>query len=359
MSGHTERLDWVDFAKGISIILVVMMYSVFNVGQDVEGIGLLHYVIAFATPFRMPEFFLISGLFLDQVLARNWKAYADRRVVHYFYFYALWAAIHIVLKVGIMSAAPGDALAALALAIVEPYGVLWFIYLLGAFSLVAKLAYEARVPRWAVLTVAAALQMTPAATGSYLVDQFAEYFVYFYAGYVFAPWIFRLVALALRHVGVTLAALVLYGVVNAALVFSPGYAVLPNHIQMGTAALPGLHLVLALVGSLALCVGAGLLSRLPLLGWLRWLGEHSIVVYLVFVLPMSFARIALGRLGLADNVTLASLLVIVAAIGFSVALYLAVQWTGRGRFLFERPAWAHLPGTKGSRSYAPQPLPAE
>ena len=35
------------------------------------------------TPFRMPEFFLISGLFLDQVLARSWKAYADRRVVHY------------------------------------------------------------------------------------------------------------------------------------------------------------------------------------------------------------------------------------------------------------------------------------
>jgi len=359
MSGHTERLDWVDFAKGISIILVVMMYSVFNVGQDAEGVGLLHYVIGFATPFRMPEFFLISGLFLDQVLARSWKAYADRRVVHYFYFYAVWAAIHIVLKVGIMSAAPGDALAALALAIVEPYGVLWFIYLLAAFSLATKLFYELRAPRWAVLALAAAFQMSPVMTGSYLIDQFAEYFVYFYAGYVFAPWIFKLVALALRHVGVTLAALVLYGVVNAALVFSPGYEVLPNHIQMGTAALPGLHLALALVGSLALCVSAGLLSRLPLLGWLRWLGEHSIVVYLVFVLPMSFTRIALGRLGLADDVTLSSLIVIVAAIGASVALYLAVQWTGRGKFLFERPARAHLPGTRGSRSYVPQPVPAE
>ncbi len=359
MSGHTERLDWVDFAKGISIILVVMMYSVFNVGQDAEGVGLLHYVIGFATPFRMPEFFLISGLFLDQVLARSWKAYADRRVVHYLYFYALWAAIHIVLKVGIMSAAPGEAATALALAIVEPYGVLWFIYLLAAFSLASKFFYELRAPRWAVLALAAAFQMSPVATGSYLVDQFAEYFVYFYAGYVFAPWIFKLVALALDHVGVTLAALVFYGVVNAALVFSPGYAVLPNHVQMGTAALPGLHLALALVGSLALCVGAGLLSRLPLLGWLRWLGEHSIVVYLVFVLPMSFARIALGKLGLIDDVTLASLIVIVAAIGFSVALYLAVQWSGRGKFLFERPAWAHLAGTRGSRSYVPQPAPAE
>ena len=102
MSGTNERLNWVDSAKGISIILVVMMYSVFNVGQDAEGVGLFHYVIGFATPFRMPEFFLISGLFLGQVLARDWKSYADRRVVHYLYFYALWAVIHIVLKIGIM-----------------------------------------------------------------------------------------------------------------------------------------------------------------------------------------------------------------------------------------------------------------
>ena len=53
MSGQNTRLSWVDTAKGISIILVVMMYSVFNVGQDAEGIGLFHYVIGFATPFRM------------------------------------------------------------------------------------------------------------------------------------------------------------------------------------------------------------------------------------------------------------------------------------------------------------------
>ncbi len=359
MSGTNDRLSWVDSAKGISIILVVMMYSVFNVGQDAEGVGLFHYVIGFATPFRMPEFFLISGLFLDQVLARNWKAYADRRVVHYLYFYALWAVIHIVLKVGIMSADPMTAANDLLWAIVEPYGVLWFIYLLAAFSLVSKLFHDMRAPRWFVLALGAMLQMLPVHTGSYLIDQFAEFFVYFYAGYVFAPWIFRIVDWAMRHIGVTLAALFLYAAINAALVFSPGYAVLPEHIQMGYAALPGLHLALALIGSLALCVTAGLVAKLPFMGWLRWLGERSIVVYLVFVLPMSFARIALGKLGLVDDVTLTSFLVMVIAIGASLALYGLVQWTGRGKFLFERPAWAHLPGTKGSRSYQPAPVPAE
>lgn len=359
MSGHATRLDWVDTAKGISIILVVMMYSVFNVGQTTGEPGLLHYAIGFATPFRMPEFFLISGLFLSLVIARPWRAYADRRVLHYFYFYALWAVIHLVVKVGLASRDPVVMAQDIAWAVIEPYGVLWFIYLLAVFSAATKLLYELRAPHWAVFVFGAALQMAPIHTGSYLVDQFSEYFVYFYAGYALAPQIFRLVDWATRNLALALIGLVVYTAVNGALVFSPGYAVLANEIQMGWAALPGVRLVLALVGSLALCVAAGLLTKLPWMNWLRWLGERSLVVYLAFVLPMSFSRIVLEKV-LSDT-TILSLLVIVISIGASVALYLLVQWTGRGRFLFERPAWAHLPGTPGSRGYAPRPIatPAE
>jgi len=359
MSGTTGRLSWVDTAKGISIILVVMMYSVFNVGQNADGVGLFHYIIGFATPFRMPEFFLISGLFLSQVIARPWRAYADRRVVHYFYFYALWAVIHLVVKIGLASGAPMEALTDVAWAIVEPYGVLWFIYLLAVFGLVSKLAYELKAPHWAVLAFGAAFQMSSVHTGSYLVDQFCAYFVYFYAGYVLAPKLFVLADWSARHVGLALLGLAVYAVVNAALVFSPGYAVLPGEIQLGIAGLPGLRLALALAGSTALCVSAALIARLSFMEWLRWLGEHSIVVYLVFVLPMSFIRIALEKVGIIHDISLLSFIVIAGSIGVSVALYLATQWTGYGRFLFERPAWAHIPGTKGSRTYREVAVPAE
>ena len=75
----TKRMAWVDIAKGVSIILVVMMYAAYNTGRHTGDIGFLHYVIAFATPFRMPEFFLISGLFPSTVIARPWLRYADRR----------------------------------------------------------------------------------------------------------------------------------------------------------------------------------------------------------------------------------------------------------------------------------------
>src|SRR6185437_15999307 len=208
---------------GISIILVVMMYSVFNVGQDADGVGLFHYIIAFATPFRMPEFFLISGLFLSLVIARPWRYYADRRVLHYFYFYALWAVIHLVVKIGIASAHPVEAAQDIALAVVEPYGVLWFIYLLAVFSAVTKLCFTLKIPHAAVLVVGAALQMGNFTFPElfYAVEQFCHYFIFFYCGYLFAPRIFKLVDWAVDHVGFALAGLAAWAVLEAALVFSP------------------------------------------------------------------------------------------------------------------------------------------
>jgi uncharacterized membrane protein YcfT len=183
--------------------------------------------------------------------------------------------------------------------------------------------------------------------------------VYFYSGYIFAPMIFKLVDWAVANKRLALLGLAAYAVVNAVLVFSPGFEVLPGEIQLGWGGFPGVRLLLAIAGALALCVTAGLITGFKAIGWLRWLGERSIVIYLVFVLPMSFARIGLGKLGLIHDVTLSSFLVMAIAILASVGLYLLVQTTGRGKFLFERPAWAHLRGTKGSKTYVPAAVPAE
>ena len=57
------RIDWVDYAKGICIVMVVMMHSVLGVEQAAGETGFMHAFVMFAQPFRMPDFFLISGLF--------------------------------------------------------------------------------------------------------------------------------------------------------------------------------------------------------------------------------------------------------------------------------------------------------
>jgi len=361
MSGNTNRLDWVDTAKGLSIILVVMMHSAYGVGDDTGHIGYLNYIIGWATPFRMPEFFLISGLFLSQVIARPWRPYSDRRIVHYFYFYGLWAVLQILFKVGLGTGDFGSALSGVALAIVEPYGVLWFIYMLAVYSLAAKLLHTLKIPHWAALAGGAALQIAPVATGIYTLDHFAEYFVYFYAGYALAPQVFKIVAWSQRHVAISIGALLAYGLINGLLVFGGDWELFPRGLQMGYASLPGLHLLLAVAGSLAVCITAALLVMLPIMNWLRWLGAHSIVVYLSFSIPMAASRVLLLKLNVIENASIVGTIVFLTALLSPLVLYWLIQVTGLGKFLFERPAWAHLPGTPGSRGYAAKPTvaPAE
>lgn len=355
MARDQLRHEWVDMAKGLSIFLVVIMYCASSVGEDTGQTGFLHWTIAFAMPFRMPEFFLISGLFLSQVIDRPWRAFADRRVVHYLYFYVLWAFIHIAFKIALVGRDPGGALGAMAMAIVEPYGVLWFIYMLAVMGAVSKLCHQLKIPYWAVLVGAALLQIAPVQTGSYLIDQFAAYFVYFYAGYVFAPQLFRIAEWTGVNVGPALAVLGAWAIVNAILVFSPGFRLDPVHIQMGWAALPGVHLVAAMAGAVAVVIAAALLVRLPWMNWLRWLGTKSLVIYVAFVLPMGIARILLLAIGIQEP-NIVSLLTMVAAICGPLILWWIIQKIGFGTFLFERPDWAHIPGTQRNRSAA---APAE
>src|SRR5205085_7110091 len=77
------RVDWVDYAKGICIVMVVMMHSTLGMELAAGREGFMHVVVEFARPFRMPDFFMISGLFLARVIDRNWRTYLDRKVVHF------------------------------------------------------------------------------------------------------------------------------------------------------------------------------------------------------------------------------------------------------------------------------------
>ena len=93
-----NRVPWVDTAKGICILLVVMMHSTLGVEAVSGQQGWLGDVVAFARPFRMPDFFLVSALFLSARIDADWRLYLDRKVLHFVYFYLLWVAIQMGFK---------------------------------------------------------------------------------------------------------------------------------------------------------------------------------------------------------------------------------------------------------------------
>src|SRR3954451_16634749 len=207
-SGRVPRIDWVDYAKGICIVMVVMMHSVLGVEAAAGTTGFMHALVAFAKPFRMPDFFLISGLFLSVVIDRDWRTYVDRKVVHFAYFYVLWVTLQFALKAPGFAAEHGwvgDALLYLE-AFIQPFGTLWFIYLLPIFFVFTKLTRA--VPPVVIWLAAAALEIAPIETGSVIIDEFASRFVYFYTGYLLAPHIFTLAQSVQRQPAIAAAGLV-------------------------------------------------------------------------------------------------------------------------------------------------------
>src|SRR5262245_13636208 len=320
------RLDWVDYCKGICIILVVMMHSTLGVEKALGESTWLSGFIAWAKPFRMPDFFLISGLFLSRRIAVPWRSYLDRKVVHFAYFYLLWMTIQLVIKSTGIAADEGLS-APFAIwfdALIDPFGTLWFIYLLAVFFLVAKLLRP--VPAVLVWVTAALLEAAPIETGNMLLDEFASRFVYFYTGYLLGPRILAAVqALSGRKTGGLLLVLGLWAAVNTLLV------------GQGLAALPGISLALGLAGAGAVSLTGLLLARVGLFAWIRHAGESSIVIYLAFFLFMAGTRFLLLNVATGLEPGMIALIVTTAGVVGPLVLHRLVKGSGLA-FLFERPA---------------------
>jgi uncharacterized membrane protein YcfT len=320
------RVDWVDYAKGFCIVFVVMMHSTLGVEDAAGRQGFMHALVAFAKPFRMPDFFLISGLFLANVIDRDWRTYLDRKVVHFAYFYLIWAALQLAFKAPLIIAEHGGAgFAWLCLeSLWEPFGTLWFIYLLPVFFVATKLAKSFGIPPWLVWLVAAALQTAPIATGSTVIDEFAHRFVFFTTGYLMARQVFALAGAAQARPALAFAALVAWGFLNGLLVF------------YGLAEMPLVSLGLGLVGAMAVVSISALLVLTDLAAPLRYCGRNSIVIYLAFFLPMAVSRMILLKLGVIADIGTISVIVTICGVIGALALFWAVRGTPL-RFLFERP----------------------
>src|ERR1700736_2593884 len=319
------RVDWVDYAKGICIVMVVMMHSVVGVELAFGQSGFMHVLVAFAKPLRMPDFFLISGLFLSLVIGRDWRLYLDRKVVHFAYFYLLWVTIQFGFKAPAFAAETSWSHVGWMYleSFIEPFGTLWFIYLLPVFFVVTKATRK--MPPAAIWGVAALLEMAHIATGWTVIDEFCARFVYFYSGYLFAGHVFALSDRARARPGLALAGLAVWALVNGGLIAS------------GLSELPLISLMLGLSGACAIVTIGTLLARAHWLNFLRFCGEHSIVIYLAFFLPMAATRTLLLRAGVIHDIGTISLIVTLAGVVGALALWRIALKAG-ANFLFGRPA---------------------
>jgi uncharacterized membrane protein YcfT len=324
-----RRVAWFDYAKGICIVGVVALYATMYVeGLSLEE-GWMSYGVDFAQPVRMPTFFQLCGLFLARTIDRPWRDYLDKKIVHFLYFFVLWTSLYFA--AGLMS---GEFDGGAPLWVdylgwyVEPFHMLWFIQMLPVYFLVTRLARP--VPWVIVLAVAALLQIWGPESGWRQLDRFSERFVYFYAGYLFAPFAFRIADWARANKGLALLALASWGVINELIVLA--------HFDDE----PVVGLALGFLGAGAVIAASSLLAEIKFMDWLRYLGEHSIVIFLSFFVATVITSRLLDKTDLIADVGTETLLVTALSVALPIFGYWIVRRTPLA-LLFDRPRWAIIP----------------
>lgn len=166
-----ERHDWVDRARGLALLLVVIQhagaYSV-DLWTVPEWFQATRNLMA---PFRMPLLMLLAGLFLDRALRKGVAPFMQSKLGQVVWPFLVWTVISLVLT--------GEAGRLLEVKVWRGGTYLWFLPFLFAFFLVALLLR--RVPCLVVAAVALVISAL-ARDGSRHGEQLFVLMAYFFLG---------------------------------------------------------------------------------------------------------------------------------------------------------------------------------
>jgi len=274
-----SRVDWVDAAKGIAIFMVALAHAVqwatiTGLAPDIwNRINLLFIV------FRMPLFFLASGLFAGSVIARGWRDLWRSRLSLLVWALLLWSVVRFAFfsvipnPTGMDETNPVD----LLLTPLRPSNGLWFLYALTLFFVAMKLM-RGRVD-WRIqlagATVLSIWFFARADTGNIAWNGIGRYFVFFVIGCMFRDRIVRFVEKRGPLSGIA------FGI--AFVVLAVGILALDGRVPFITGALI-ITSVFAIAAGLIL---ARFLSGFKWMSWLTYLGRNTLPVYVLHVLLVS------------------------------------------------------------------------
>ncbi|PPI25989.1 acyltransferase [Rathayibacter sp. AY1B5] len=284
------RITWVDTAKGIAIILVALAHSV----QWTTTAGIApdswNDINLLLITFRMPLFFLASGLFAGSVLTRSWSELWRSRLSLLVWAFLLWSVVRFLFFLVVPNPGGTDESDPLALLLqpVMPHNGLWFLYALTIFFVAAKLA-QGRIDWRVQIGIATAIAVvwyavrssTSEGTGNIAWDGMARYLMFFLLG------------LYLRNA--VIAFVERRGIVSG-LGFGVLFLVLAGVILAARVRFPLLTIGLVVVSVLAVLAGlvvARFLSNRRGAGWITFIGRNTLPVYVVHVLFVSLATSAL------------------------------------------------------------------
>lgn len=333
MTTVTTRLDWVDAAKGLGIILVVYGHvarGLFHAGMytDEASYILIDQIIY---SFHMPLFFFLSGLFFMSSFHKRGFSLVLNKVDTIFYAYIVWSLLQGLLEVVMSNYTNGNVNLNDVLALLwQPRAQFWFLYTLFfvfvlnvLLSMILKKTNLQSISVWALfLTSILLLVLKPYLPGSFVFQSVAAYNIYFCIGILFVH--------VLHDVKVDKAMMVTLFVAFISLEYltyvSGLFSVDSMYVKLTIA-------VLGIFSIVAVCQQVrGGLNKV-----LSYIGIYSMEIYLMHIIFGSGLRVLLQKIlhvnSLAFELTIITIISILLPI-----LFVKISRSLNFNFLFKPPA---------------------
>ncbi len=331
MNGE-QRLDWVDSAKGIGIVLVVYGHVARGLehGGIVADSRLYRLVDASIYSFHMPLFFFLSGLFFLSSFRKQGIGLLRGKMGSIVLPYLFWSVLQLGCKITLRGYTNSQAgWGELWTILWRPVEQFWFLYALLLIFIVTSLVFSLlgrmgmTEANQVAVTVVFSLMLyffRSSLPGVFQVQAVAHYLVYFVlamscASHWPAPSCERARAAALP-------------VCFLLACYSVFYA------GEGAADAPSLQLALAVAGISTTVTVIPFLAR-RLAAVVAWLGRYSMEIYCVHVITASGVRIVLHHFLALDQVVLHLVAGLLAGLLLPILLARTLGRVIAGRFLLK------------------------
>lgn len=273
-----KRIEWVDYAKGISIILVVLHHAITRNPEGAFFNETLLYINDTLKFFRMPLFFFVSGLFLYKTLQRGLKDFLKTRILNLFYLFALWGLIRYLMEIIIPyfilanERTPED-FKLILYHFIDPYRN-WFIYALLIFFLITRLTKRALIFTFAfsIIMLTVSVQNGNHHEPTFF-DELSRYYPMFLLGYFTSDLIKRFANnVKWYHLLLTIPYLITSGYV----------------LNSNLAGSPIVVFTLMYLGVMVGVIYSVNLSKINLFSWVNYVGQYTLPIYLLHGIPIIF-----------------------------------------------------------------------
>jgi len=153
----SARIGWVDTAKGLGIILVVVGHVLRGLvaSSVIAMTPAVAYLDAWIYAFHMPLFFFLSGLFLARSAARPTIEFVRDKIGTIAYPYFVWSLITLSIKspLGQLVNQPRT-LSEVPEILYRPIEQFWFLYVLFLLSIFVGLALKSGIRPWGIVVIA-------------------------------------------------------------------------------------------------------------------------------------------------------------------------------------------------------------